>query len=272
MELAIGVSECFEVLAAVRRGDLTARVSAATLEARHDELMAGLAASLNETVAHIEAQQGRIDEYHNESMELAMAISECFEVLREAGTGNLQARVSEATETSSVELVASLGRALNNTLAELARQIETIHQQQVAIHELSTPILEVWDEVLALPVIGVVDTRRSAEIMERLLTGVVNLKARYVIVDLTGVEVVDTRTADHFLKVVRAAELLGARCIVTGIRPAVAQTMVDIGVDLSSITTLRSLRDGLRECIRMMAARRGQARPERGGGRPAEGE
>ena len=88
--------------------------------------------------------------------------------------------------------------------------------------------------------------------MERLLNEIVSKQCRYVIIDITGVEVVDTATADHFIKLIKSAELLGAYSILTGIRPAVAQTMVEIGVDLSSITTLGNLQDGLRECISQM--------------------
>lgn len=138
-------------------------------------------------------------------------------------------------------------------LKELDQKLEIIERQQVAIQELSTPILQLWDNVLALPVIGIMDSNRSAEIMERLLSEITTKQTRFVILDITGVEIVDTKTADHFIKVIKASELLGAKCLLTGIRPAVAQTLVEIGVDLSQILTLRNLQDGLRECIREMA-------------------
>jgi rsbT co-antagonist protein RsbR len=150
-------------------------------------------------------------------------------------------------------LIADLGQEYTRSqerAEELEEKLELIHAQKRAILELSTPILEVWDEVLTVPVIGVVDTRRSAELMEKLLATISDKQAHFVILDITGVEVVDTKTADHFVKVIRAAELLGTKCVVTGIRPAVSQTLVDIGVDLESITTLRTLRDGLRRCLR----------------------
>ncbi|MFC1642358.1 STAS domain-containing protein [Myxococcota bacterium] len=143
-------------------------------------------------------------------------------------------------------------RDVEEQVKRVLQQNELITRQQMAIQELSTPVLQLWDDVLALPVIGVVDTARSVDIMERLLTEISERQSRYVVLDITGVEVVDTKTADHFLKVIQAAELLGAQCILTGIRPAVAQTLVAIGVDLSSIKTLRTLRDGLRECLREM--------------------
>ena len=202
--------------------------------------------------AELDEAQARLDEYHNSTMELAMGLSECFQVLSAMRQGQLDARVSEYTLNSEDELMANLGRALNEALEEIEEHIDTIGRQQTAIQELSTPILQLWDDVLALPVIGVVDTRRSADIMERLLAEITEQQARYVILDITGVEVVDTRTADHFVKVIKAAELLGTHCVLTGIRPAVAQTLVELGIDLASITTLRNLQEGLKECQRLM--------------------
>ncbi len=136
-------------------------------------------------------------------------------------------------------------------VSQLADKLRIIEEQRFAILELSTPVLQVWDDIIALPIIGIVDTRRAADIMERLLTEIQTRQSRYVILDITGVEVVDTKTADHFIKVVKAAELLGARCLLTGIRPAVAQTLVEIGVDLSSVTTERNLKEALRGCLRI---------------------
>ncbi len=144
---------------------------------------------------------------------------------------------------------------------ELAAQLirerernEVLEQLQNAVQELSAPILEVWDDVLALPVIGLVDEIRSADMMERLLKAITNKQSRFVILDITGVEVVDTATADRFIKLVRAVELLGSRCVLTGTRAAVAQTLVSLGVDLGPLTTLRTFKHGLKECLRAMAA------------------
>ena len=105
-----------------------------------------------------------------------------------------------------------------------------------------------------MPIIGVVDSRRTADMVQRLLAEVARTQAGFVIVDLTGVEIVDTQTANHLMKLIRKVEVVGARCVLTGIRPAVAETLVDIGVDFGRITTLRNLKHGLREAIR--AARR----------------
>jgi rsbT co-antagonist protein RsbR len=94
-------------------------------------------------------------------------------------------------------------------------------------------VIEVWDSVLSLPIIGVVDTRRSLDMTERLLEAIVRHQARCVIIDVTGVEMVDTATADHFVKMIKAAEMLGTTCVVSGISPAVAQTLTRIGVELT---------------------------------------
>jgi rsbT co-antagonist protein RsbR len=142
-------------------------------------------------------------------------------------------------------------RISNAQLAE-SEQGKTvlIERLRYAIDELSNPILEVWDDVLVMPIIGVVDSRRTADMVQRLLVEVARTQASFVIVDLTGVEVVDTRTADHLIKLIRKVELVGARCVLTGIRPAVSETLVDIGVNFDRITTLRNLKHGLREAIR----------------------
>jgi rsbT co-antagonist protein RsbR len=142
-------------------------------------------------------------------------------------------------------------RAMERQLAGEREKNELLESMQTAIQELSTPILELWDDVLALPVIGIVDSQRSVEMTEQLLEAVVRKQAQFVIIDVTGVELVDTATADRFLKLVTAVEYVGARCILTGIRGAVAQTLATLQVDLGSVITLRTLKDGLRECLRL---------------------
>ncbi len=249
----------------IKDGDYSARLE----DSFDDPLMDGMRAQLNEVLASVEEHT---DEYHERSMELAMGISECFQVLADVRLGRLDARVSEATTTSSEELVSKLGQSLNDTVAEIREQMDTIERQQYAIRELSTPILQLWDDVLAMPIIGLVDTRRSADIMERMLTEVVNQQSRFVILDITGVDVVDTRTADYFIKVIKAAELLGTQCFLTGIQPAVAQTLVEIGVDLSSIRTLRNLQEGLKECLRIVARTDKTINPLKREHRGADGE
>src|SRR6185369_2207114 len=117
-----------------------------------------------------------------------------------------------------------------------------IERLRFAVDELSNPILEVWNDVLVMPIIGIMDSKRTSEMVQRLLNEVVRSQARYVIVDLTGVQIVDTKTADHLIKLVKKVELIGARCMLSGLQPAVAQTLVDIGVDFGKLSTLRNLK------------------------------
>ena len=128
---------------------------------------------------------------------------------------------------------------------ELTDRLALIEAQRAAIRELSTPVIEVWEGVLCIPIIGVMDTTRSAELTETLLRAVTEKSARCTIVDVTGIEVMDTATADHFLRMAKAVRLLGAECVLTGIAPAIAQTIVHMGVNLHDVKLHRSLRDAL---------------------------
>jgi len=128
-----------------------------------------------------------------------------------------------------------------------------IARLRVALRELSAPILEIWDDVLALPVVGVVDSQRSAEMTVRLLEEVSRTRAKSVIIDLTGVNTIDTRTADHFLKLARSVELLGAQCVLTGIQPSVAQALASLDTGFSGLVTLQNLKHSLRACMRSLA-------------------
>ena len=135
---------------------------------------------------------------------------------------------------------------------DLRAQLALVERQQRVIRALSTPIIEVWDKVLTLPMLGVVDSARAADVMDNLLGQVSRKGARFAIIDLTGVETVDTSTASHLVKMIQALRLLGAEGIITGIQPEVAQTMVALGMELGNIVTLANLRDGLRLCIKRM--------------------
>ncbi|WP_170229940.1 STAS domain-containing protein [Polyangium fumosum] len=138
---------------------------------------------------------------------------------------------------------------------ELEARLALIERQEAVIRDLETPIIQVWENVLTLPMIGVVDSRRAARVMDDLLGAVSRASARFAILDLTGVEVVDTATAYHLVQMVHAIRLLGAEGILTGIRPTVAQTLVSLGVDLSGIPTHGTLRHGLAFCIRRLETR-----------------
>jgi rsbT co-antagonist protein RsbR len=143
---------------------------------------------------------------------------------------------------------------------ELSAKIDLIEKQQEVIRHLGTPVIAIWDGVLALPLVGAIDTARAAGLMSNVLAEIVRSGAFYAILDLTGVDAVDTTTAAHLVNLIRAVRLLGAEGIITGIRPTVAQTMISLGLNLSEIVTLGNLREGLKLCMRHMK-RRARAAP-----------
>jgi len=118
--------------------------------------------------------------------------------------------------------------------------------------ELSTPVIKVWDKILTLPIIGTLDSRRAQLMMESLLQKIVQSGSTIAILDITGVKTMDTLVANHLIKTVTAARLMGARCILTGVSPAIAQTMVQLGIDLTQITTRAQMSDGIRLAFEMI--------------------
>ena len=129
---------------------------------------------------------------------------------------------------------------------------EIIRQQRADMLELSTPVIKVWDKILTLPIIGTLDSRRAQMMMEALLQKVVETGSTIAILDITGVRTMDTLVANHLIKTVTAARLMGARCILTGVSPAIAQTMVQLGIDLTQITTRAQMSDGIKLALEMV--------------------
>lgn len=204
-------------------------------------------------------------------------LAQVIDFLTRMAAGDLDARIqpSESGDTLDVlvtglnmlaeELSSSirLERHLRETLeervqertAELQSKLDTIEVQDRTIRELSTPCLRLWDDVLALPVIGTVDSARAQQIIETLLAEIAHTKATIVILDITGVPVVDSAVVGHFLQAARAAELLGAQAILTGVSPQNAQTMVRLGVDFKGIQTQNTLQAGLRWALKRTGER-----------------
>ncbi|PCC73278.1 rsbT co-antagonist protein RsbR [Nannocystis exedens] len=139
--------------------------------------------------------------------------------------------------------------AVAERTAELSAHLRLLREQQQSIRELSTPVIRLWDGILALPLIGMIDAERAAQIMENLLAAIVAQRAAQAIIDVTGVPVIDTDVASHLFQTVRAAGLLGVHCIMVGISPKMAQTLVELDVDFSRVTTAPSLQEGLRQAL-----------------------
>lgn len=127
-----------------------------------------------------------------------------------------------------------------------------IRQQQEAIRELSTPVLQVRERLLILPIIGVIDSQRARQLTEQLLRGIRTNRAKVVVIDITGVAAMDATVANHLVQTVEASRLLGANVIVTGLSPEIAQTLVTIGVDLGKMNTVGDLQGGIEEAERLL--------------------
>ena len=150
---------------------------------------------------------------------------------------------------SATELLDKLGLFTTEIYQKSREQV--IARQQEELLELSTPVVKLWDGILALPMIGTLDSARTQVVMESLLQRIVETEAEVAIIDITGVPTVDTLTAQHLLKTVTAARLMGADCIISGIRPQIAQTIVHLGVDLTDVTTKATLADAFRKALEM---------------------
>ncbi|MFF0655012.1 STAS domain-containing protein [Micromonospora tulbaghiae] len=138
-----------------------------------------------------------------------------------------------------------------------------IADQAEQLLELSTPVVKLWEGVVAVPLVGTLDSARAQVVMERLLQTLVDTGSPYAIIDITGVPAVDTQVAQHILKTVVAARLMGADCIISGIRPQIAQTIVALGIEFGDIATKASLADALRHVLRLTGVETTARRPRR---------
>jgi rsbT co-antagonist protein RsbR len=141
---------------------------------------------------------------------------------------------------------------------------DVIGRQQKEMFELSTPVVELWQGILGLPIIGTLDSKRSQQVMETLLNRLAETQSEVAVIDITGVPVMDTSTAQHLLKTVTATRLMGADCIISGIRPQIAQTIVHLGVNLGDVTTKASMAGALAVAFKRMGLAVGPARRQSG--------
>ena len=141
---------------------------------------------------------------------------------------------------------------LETTTAFIKSREEIIRRQQQELLEISTPVVRLWEGILALPLIGTLDSSRMQIVMQNLLEAIVSQSATIAIIDITGVLTVDTLAAQHLLKTVAAARLMGADCIISGIRPQIAQTIIHLGVDLTAVITKATLADAFQIALRRL--------------------
>jgi len=195
--------------------------------------------------------------------ELSLELDHMLEVMRSLTRGDAGRRAT--TKFDEGHPVGALAAAFNDVAAalestratrqqyqrELEQRLELIALQRSAIAELSTPVIEVWPKILTLPVLGVVDSERADRMMHELLRAVATREVILVVIDVTGLDVVDTRVADHFIRMARSVRLLGSDCALSGLRPNVASTLVAMGVELGELRCFPTLRAALTFAIRI---------------------
>jgi rsbT co-antagonist protein RsbR len=166
---------------------------------------------------------------------------------------NLLNRILDSYEPAANRIAVTVG------VSFVEERERVIHEQQEAIRELSTPVLQVRDRLLILPIIGVLDTARARQLTEQLLGAIRDNRATVVVIDITGVATIDRTVANHLVQTVEASRLMGASTILTGLSPDIAQTLVDLGVDLGMMKTVGDLQGGLEEAERLAGYRAGDA-------------
>lgn len=187
-------------------------------------------------------------------MKLAPGFDEIFAVMAAASVGEAAARVALPDEPQPEDLATRFAIALNLLLddhaqrsAELKAQLETVQRQQRAIMELSTPLLEIRSRLLILPIIGSVDSDRARQINESLLQAIRLHRAKAIVVDITGLPVMDSDVAGYLMQSIKASRLMGAEVFLSGISSAVAQALVDLGEELATVRTFGNLKAALDE-------------------------
>ncbi|MFE4053872.1 STAS domain-containing protein [Streptomyces sp. YIM B13518] len=198
----------------------------------------------------VREQLGRMSEARSRTGSSPAQIADEVAALRAPVAELLRAEPADASAPEAAESMLAL-TVLMGTLRLVVMQTalgsgqELIARQRQQLLEVATPVISLWEGVVAVPLIGTLDSARSQVVMESLLESIVDRRARYVILDITGVSTVDSLVAQHLMKTVAAARLMGAECIVSGIRPAIARTVVHLGIDLGSVLTRASLADAL---------------------------
>ena len=240
-----------ERLATTVRG----RMSHAELERQHAELRKGFHTALSggalglgdEPAAELRAELSELSSNRARQGFSATETAVSIFALKDAVLAVLNKNGGDATLQDYVAFTSFVDEAALFTFDSYVRARDTlIADQAEQLLELSTPVVKLWEGVVAVPLVGTLDSARAQVVMERLLQTLVDTSSPYAIIDITGVPAVDTQVAQHILKTVVAARLMGADCIISGIRPQIAQTIVALGIEFGDIATKASLADALR--------------------------
>jgi rsbT co-antagonist protein RsbR len=164
-----------------------------------------------------------------------------------------------------IPMVMSVAKLLNLDTAIVVDTInrlveETITAQSRSLMEMSTPVTEIWSKLLFLPIVGIIDTRRSRDIMNATLAKIAETQAKIAILDISGVGVVDTAVANHLIKITRATRLMGCETTISGVSPAIATTIVELGIDVGEVQTTATMRDALADAVHLLEQRATRSR------------
>ena len=242
-----------QMSSAVRRADL---MSDEEIKAQSRELLAAIAiatksgdvtnmdgaawAATRDILQSISTSRAKQGFTPGETTSFVLSLKQpLFSIIRKELSSTPDAMFDEVWKATT--LLDKLGQITTDTFMEAREKF--IVRQQEELMELSTPVVKLWEGILALPIIGTLDSARTQVVMESLLSAVVQTNSRFAIIDITGVPTVDTLVAQHLLKTITAARLMGAECIISGVRPQIAQTIVHLGIDLANVVTKAKLSD-----------------------------
>ncbi|HEY1760597.1 MAG TPA: STAS domain-containing protein [Bryobacteraceae bacterium] len=229
------------------RSELISALKTAAKEGYPDDIAAPQWSHVRDILAAASAGRARSGDSPVDTATFVFSLKQAlFSVLREECGKDANA-LAQAT-WQATELIDKLGLFTVETFQKTREDV--ISRQQQELLELSTPVVRLWENVLALPLIGTLDSARTQVVMQNLLDAIVQTRSDFAIIDITGVPVVDTLVAQHLLKTVAAARLMGADCLISGIRPQIAQTIIHLGVDLTNVTTKATLADAFAVALR----------------------
>ncbi len=212
-----------------------------------DNLNGSAWAPVKDILADLSASRAKAGYTPSDTASFIFSLKEpLFALLREESDSDAAALARETWQAT--ELVDKLGLYTMESFQKTREDV--ISRQQQELLELSTPVVRLWDNILALPLIGTLDSARTQIVMQNLLDAIVQTRSDFAIIDITGVPLVDTLVAQHLLKTVAAARLMGADCLISGIRPQIAQTIIHLGVDLTGVTTKATLADAFAIALR----------------------
>ena len=164
--------------------------------------------------------------------------------IEEIYNGKLSAKDYSRAVRAVTKLMHADTAVVVDTFMKLTKQ--TISEQSEALMEMSTPVTALWEDILMLPVVGIIDSKRSQDIMNAMLSKISATQSKIIILDISGVAIVDTAVANHLIKITKATKLMGCECLISGISPTIAQTVVELGIDVGDVQTTATLRDALR--------------------------